>query len=249
MPRATPAVARSLDSPGADRAMASRPRQRSSPGSDRDRAGRRPRTGSTAARRTSKVVSAGAASPPGGSSQSAPAASSPTSSSASFTGRAAILLLVVAVLAVSYASSARAWLQQRSDISALRGTIAERKAEIASLQQSRQRWQDPAYIEAQARLRFGWVMPGQIGYRVVDAHGHALPDGGSSLSRLPGSTPTTAPAWWQGAWGSVVQAGKTPPAHSATPSRKPALHIGGQAPATEQGVPGGGAGHIGTPGR
>jgi cell division protein FtsL len=56
-----------------------------------------------------------------------------SSSRARFTGRVAILLLVAAVLAVSYASSARAWLQQRSDISSLRSQIVQSKAAIATL--------------------------------------------------------------------------------------------------------------------
>jgi cell division protein FtsB len=228
--------------------MATRPRPKSAPGSDR--AGRRPRTGSTAARRTSKVpgppVTAGGGSSPSPSRPAPP----PTARPASFTGRAAIVLLVLAVLAVSYASSARAWLQQRSDINALHGAIAQRKAAIASLQQAARRWQDPAYIEAEARLRFGWVMPGQIGYRVIDSHGHVLPGGGSSLSAPTAQSRPAARPWWQNAWGSVVEAGKNPAVHNPTkPVRKPALRIGGHPAATGGAAPGGGPGHNGTPAR
>jgi cell division protein FtsB len=150
-----------------------------------------------------------------------------SSFSAGFTGRAAILLLVVAVLAVSYASSARAWLQQRSDISSLHSSIAQHRAAIAALQRAERRWHDPAYIEAQARVRFGWVMPGQIGYRVIDAQGHVLPDGGSSLSQPPSVTSPARPAWWQSAWGSVVEAGKSRAVRVAKHTRQPALWIGG----------------------
>jgi cell division protein FtsB len=139
----------------------------------------------------------------------------------------AILVLVVAVLAVSYASSARAWLQQRSDISSLHSQIAQHRATIAALRQAERRWHDPAYIEAQARVRFGWVMPGQIGYRVIDAQGHVLSDGGSSLSQPTGAASPARPAWWQTAWGSVVEAGKTPTARVVKHTRQPALWIGG----------------------
>jgi cell division protein FtsB len=210
--------------------MPSRPRPKSAPSPGRDRAGRRPRTGSTAARRTSKVAGSGTAAPRATQSTPpvVPTPTSPPSSTARFTGRAAILVLVVAVLAVSYASSARAWLQQRSDISALRTDIAQRKAAIATLEQSERRWHDPAYIEAQARLRFGWVMPGQIGYRVIDANGEVLSDGGSSLSRPAGSNAGSAPAWWESAWGSVVEAGKSPATHPPRTDRQPALWIGGK---------------------
>ncbi|MDX6365155.1 MAG: hypothetical protein QOK30_231 [Nocardioidaceae bacterium] len=150
-----------------------------------------------------------------------------SASSAGFGGRAAILLLVVAVLAVSYASSARAWLQQRNDISSLHSQIGQHRAAIAALQQAERRWHDPAYIEAQARVRFGWVMPGQIGYRVIDAQGHVLSDGGSSLSQPPGTASPARPAWWQSAWGSVVEAGNSPTARAVKHTRQPALWIGG----------------------
>jgi hypothetical protein len=41
-----------------------------------------------------------------------------------FTGRAAVLVLVLAVLTVSYASSLRAYLQQRAHIGDLKAQIA-----------------------------------------------------------------------------------------------------------------------------
>jgi cell division protein FtsB len=153
-----------------------------------------------------------------------------SSSRARFTGRVAILLLVAAVLAVSYASSARAWLQQRSDISSLRSQIVQSKAAIATLQQDQRRWHDPAYIEAQARLRFGWVMPGEIGYRVIDSHGHVLSDGGSQLSQPTAAAGPAAPAWWKSEWGSVVAAGSEPAAVKAKPQHKPAVWLGGHHP-------------------
>ena len=68
-----------------------------------------------------------------------------------FTGRAAILLLVLAVLAVSYASSARAWLRQRSEINDLTAQIKPSQAAIAGLQQEKSRWNDPAYIKRRRR--------------------------------------------------------------------------------------------------
>src|SRR4051812_7524916 len=63
-----------------------------------------------------------------------------------FTGRAAILVLVLAVLTVSYASSMRAYFQQRSQIGALKDQIALRQASIADLEREKERWQDPAFV-------------------------------------------------------------------------------------------------------
>src|SRR5262245_42569957 len=69
------------------------------------------------------------------------------------TGRAAILILILAVLAVSYASSMRAYLQQRAHIADLKQQIAERSASINDLESEKRRWQDAAYVEKQARER------------------------------------------------------------------------------------------------
>ena len=91
-----------------------------------------------------------------------------------FTGRAAVLVLVLAVLTVSYASSLRAYLQQRSHIGDLKSQIAEREASIDDLEREKQRWDDPAYVKAQARARFGYLMPGEAGFEVIGADGKPL---------------------------------------------------------------------------
>jgi len=120
-----------------------------------------------------------------------------------------VLLLVVAVLAVSYASSTRAWLKQRSEINTLNTQIADQRADVASLVQAKKRLHDPAYIESQARLRFGWIMPGEMGYRVIGSDGQVLPNGTSTLSQ-PVKPVKRDSEWWQGLYGSVVAAGEVP---------------------------------------
>src|SRR6478735_3569407 len=62
------------------------------------------------------------------------------------TGRAAILVLVLAVLMVSYASSMRAYLEQRRHLAALGADISASRAQIADLQREKKRWNDPAYV-------------------------------------------------------------------------------------------------------
>jgi hypothetical protein len=133
------------------------------------------------------------------------------------------------VLGVSYASSARAWLQQRSDINTLTAQIAASKAQIGSLEQDKQRWHDPAYIRTQARERFGWLMPGEIGYRVIDTHGNILPSG-SSLSEPAASAAHGKGEWWQQAWDSVVAAGTDPARKAHDRSRPPPLTSIGKVP-------------------
>lgn len=142
-----------------------------------------------------------------------------------------MLLLVLAVLAVSYASSAQAWLKQRSEINQLHADIAEREAAVAGLTQTQRRWHDPSFIEAEARRRLGWVMPGEVGYRVLDEDGSVLPSGGSELSDPVSPSTDAGSQWWDTTWGSVVEAGKDPDAaDQGVSSREPSKRIGPHRP-------------------
>lgn len=122
------------------------------------------------------------------------------------TGRAAILILVLAVLTVSYASSMRAYLQQRAHIADLRAKISEKTQGIEELEREKRRWHDDNYVESQARERFNYVMPGETGYRAIDENGEPL-DATDELTD-PEDLPQAVPeAWWSVAWESVLVAG------------------------------------------
>lgn len=127
---------------------------------------------------------------------------------ARFTGRAAVLVLVLAVLMVSFASSFRAYLQQRHQLGQLDEQIAASKANLASLQREQKRWHDPAFIKAQARKQFGFLMPGEVGYTVLDADGKPLGDVGSLDD--PTTTDDGEPEWYSSLWSSVLLAGNPP---------------------------------------
>ena len=128
---------------------------------------------------------------------------------------------MLAVLLASYASSMRAWFDQRAHIDELQQQIATNRATVEQLNEQRRRWNDPAYLQAQARQRFGYVMPGEIGYRVIDEDGEPL--GGTAPLSEP-STPTDdGPAWWEHAWGSVTAAGADP---DEVKEQRPARFIG-----------------------
>ncbi len=114
---------------------------------------------------------------------------------ARLTNRAAILAVVFAVLVVSYASSMRAFLQQREHIASLEAKIAASKKSIAEAEREKRRWKDPAYVEAQARSRFGWVLPGETSYQVLDADGTPL-TGADELTDPATVAPDAPVAWW-----------------------------------------------------
>ena len=123
-----------------------------------------------------------------------------------FTRRALIVVVVLVILVLSYASTLRVYLDQQHDLAVADQEISERSAQIADLQNQLDQWDDPAYVEAQARDRLGWVMPGETGYRVVDENGQLVGDGvviDSQQILPPGEHPET---WWDRLWGSVQTA-------------------------------------------
>ena len=111
------------------------------------------------------------------------------------TGRAAVLVLVLAALLVSYASSLRAHLEQRSHTGSLKASIASSERTIEELRREKRRWRDPAYVEAQARARFAFGYPGEIGYHVLDEDGRPL-DAQSTL-QTPEEVGDGKPEWWE----------------------------------------------------
>jgi cell division protein FtsB len=136
------------------------------------------------------------------------------------TGRAAVLVLVLAVLTVSYASSLKAYLEQRQHIAGLKEQIAQSEADIASLEREKARWRDPAYVQSQARERFGYLMPGETSYVVLGADGKPL-ESQTSLRPKKDVLVKEPTAWWQTAWDSVLLAGNPPaPEDKPQPLRK-----------------------------
>ena len=118
------------------------------------------------------------------------------------TGRAAMLALVVCMLAISLAYPLREYLAQRSDIGQLRAEVSEQEQRVAELRTARERWADPAYVEAQARERLHYVMPGETSYVVLGADEEpadgVVPKVRAEAERAP---------WFADLWHSVEAAG------------------------------------------
>jgi len=122
----------------------------------------------------------------------------------SLTGRAAMLALVVCMLAISLAYPLREYLAQRGDISEYEARVREQRARVAELEKAQQRWSDPAYVEAQARQRLRYVMPGEIAYVVLEADDTPPQDG---VVVKPPAEAEAAP-WYADLWHTVEAAGK-----------------------------------------
>jgi cell division protein FtsB len=123
---------------------------------------------------------------------------------ANLTGRAAMLALVVCLLAISLAYPLREYLAQRGEIADYRSQVAEQEQRVDELRPAQRRWQDPAYVEAQARERLRYVMPGETSYVVLEADEAPAQDG--VVVRQP-ETADRSP-WFADLWHSVEAAGK-----------------------------------------
>ena len=214
MPIAPPAAVTSISEfstvAGASPAPAPQPAKAAKPTAEKPTAGTRPRTaaksqggaGRTTAptRRSSAVLQRAVR--------------------ANLTARALALVVVVLVLTISYATSLRIYFSQAHEIASTKAQIAQSQAAIDDLQGQLARWDDPAYVTAQARERLGWLVPGETGYTVVGADGKPL-GGGLTLDSSATVDPEQAqPMWWDRMWGSVAAADKPAPA-KVNPGKRP----------------------------
>jgi cell division protein FtsB len=123
----------------------------------------------------------------------------------SLTARAIALAVVLLILTISYATSLRIYFAQAHEIAATNTEITERQQRIGELQGELARWGDETYVRTQARERLGWVVPGEIGYRVVGADGKPL-GGGAVITAETAAEAPAQDAWWSKLWGSVEAA-------------------------------------------
>jgi len=154
----------------------------------------------------------------------AQAVAAATERSFRFTWRLIALVAVVVVLIISYASSLRVYFNQQAQLAAARAQIATDQQSIGNLQDELQRWQDPSYVQAQARARLGWVVPGEIGFQVIGPDGKPLSQGANIDAS--GATPAGAEQgyWWDRLLGSAAAADNPAPATPA-PSDQPTITV------------------------
>ena len=113
-------------------------------------------------------------------------------------------LLVLGVIVL--APSLKLLIQQRTEIANLQKSVEAQKHDVASLKDQVARWDDPAYIEAQARDRLVYVFPGDYTYLVIDDGGTTTTDDGAPISD---DIQTTKVDWVHSLLESVVTAGVT----------------------------------------
>lgn len=113
------------------------------------------------------------------------------------TGRATILIVVFVALALAYTYPLRVYLAQESQIAQLQTAQAAQRKLIEAKSEELAKWQDPAYIKAQARAKYFYVEPGETPLLVInDPAGAAKQAGQKPPAAAPGR-------WYDTLWSSV----------------------------------------------
>lgn len=115
---------------------------------------------------------------------------------------------MVALVVVSLAVPVRDLVAQRNRINALRDRAAVATAELKRMNAQIARWNDPAFVARQARERLHFVLPGEVGYVVLEAEAAPVLYKGAV-------TEQRSQSWYSAVWGGIKAAGKT-----AAPKRK-----------------------------
>jgi cell division protein FtsB len=79
-----------------------------------------------------------------------------------------VLALVFCSLIAVLAYPTRQFIAQRAQIAQQQAAARQARAQVVQLRRVQARWQDPAYIEAQARERLHYGFPGETPFSAVD---------------------------------------------------------------------------------
>ena len=126
-----------------------------------------------------------------------------------------VLVILMAILAIPF----KEWISQRARISDLEAQLAWHTQRTQELRAALARWDDPAYVEAQARSRLHFVHPGEVGYVVLAEDEAGSPE--TTPTRPMVQAPKGGP-WWSAVWSTVEQADAPDQGSTAPPAPAPA---------------------------
>jgi len=123
-----------------------------------------------------------------------------------FSGFTVLMLGLLVLAIIVLAPNLRIFIEQQNQIAELEQAVAQSQEAVDELTEDVARWEDPAYIEAEARERLYFIYPGESSYIVID-------DGvtASEESALPITDEilTTEVDWVRALLSSVYTAGLT----------------------------------------
>jgi len=121
--------------------------------------------------------------------------------------RAMVLAVVVLLAFVLVYPTLHSYLAGKSAVAVLQAQVTAAQQTNDNLNADLARWQDPAYVTAQARERLSYVMPGETAWRVVDPQ--TVPGEAPDPGVTPLDTTTVTQPWYTKVWQSVVGADQT----------------------------------------
>jgi cell division protein FtsB len=120
------------------------------------------------------------------------------------TGRALVLAGVVVLLVVVLAAPLHRFLSAHNAEGQATSEQKQDQQQLAQLQKQAAQWQNPAYIEQQARARLQYALPGDTVYGVITPN--TTPKLNDSAPAASGPTKVPGSTWNQRLWGSVESA-------------------------------------------
>lgn len=123
------------------------------------------------------------------------------------TGRTMMVAAMALFLVVILASPFQTYLSRRAAVAGSERQQRDLAARVAQLQAQNHLWQDPAYVERQARVRLQYIRPGDTLYTVLDAQGQPLaPAAPAAPAKVAKSG--RQPGWNTMLWSSIQDASK-----------------------------------------
>ncbi|HTZ45370.1 MAG TPA: septum formation initiator family protein [Jatrophihabitans sp.] len=124
------------------------------------------------------------------------------------TGRTMAVAAMALFLVVILASPFQTYLNRRASVANSEKQQRELAAKVAALQAQNDLWQDPAYVERQARVRLQYIRPGDTLYTVLNAQGQPLEPAAEPAAPASAAPAGRKPAWNAVLWSSVQDAAK-----------------------------------------
>lgn len=120
----------------------------------------------------------------------------PTGARRSFvSSRTAVMLVILVTAVMLLALPLREYLRQQGEIEAAAELAGHRQVKVDELQQRVDLWQDEDYVRSQARKRLHFLLPGEVGYIVLDSGVEDSNDPGAIIAKAPKQGPWYAELW------------------------------------------------------
>ncbi len=128
--------------------------------------------------------------------------------SLTLTTRAALLGLALCAVVLTLAYPLREYLSEHRQINQLAAQVAKDKATVAQMRQAGRQDADPAYIEAQARIRLHMQRPGDLVFQLPPPLPVKITKQTAGAVQTPVLPGHTAQPWYTQLYRSTVESGK-----------------------------------------